>query len=119
MTMEVRVGERPPEVAQTLKSSGAQERGKLGITVENVTPEAARQMKLSSSIGALVTEVRPGSPADDGGIRPGDVVRAVNQTPVNSASDLVAATQNLKSGDTVRLRLERQGKPLFLAFELT
>ncbi len=119
MTMEVRVGERPTEMAQTSMSSGEHERGKLGITVENVTPESARQMKLSSSSGALVTEVQPGSPADDGGVRPGDVVKAVNQTPVNSASDLVAATQNLKSGDTVRLRVERQGKILFLAFELS
>jgi S1-C subfamily serine protease len=76
-------------------------------------------LNLSSSAGALVTEVRPGSPADDGGLQSGDVIREINRTPVNSAADVVAATQNLKSGDTVRLKIVRQGQIEFLAFELS
>jgi serine protease Do len=119
MSLEVKVGERPATVAENFQSSGALEKGKLGVTVENITPEAARQMSLSSHVGALVTEVRPGSPADEGGLRPGDVIKAINQTPVNNASDLVEATRSLKGGDTVRLKVERGGKPMFLAFDLS
>jgi serine protease Do len=117
--MQVKIGERPADVADNFQSSKAQEHGKLGVTVENITPEVARQLNLSSSAGALVTEVRPGSPADDGGLQSGDVIREINRTPVNSAADVVAATQNLKSGDTVRLKIVRQGQIEFLAFELS
>ena len=119
MTLDVKVGERPADVAENFPSSSAQEKGKLGITVENITAESARQMRLSSTVGALVTEVRPGSPADEAGVRPGDVIRSINQDTINNASDVVSAVQKLKSGDTVRVRLVRDGQTLFLAFELS
>jgi serine protease Do len=120
MAMQLKVGERPADVAQSFpSSSNTEEHGKLGVTVESISPEAARQMKLPSAEGALVTEVRPGSPADDAGIQPGDVIRGINTSTVNNAADMVAATQKLKSGDTVRLRVFRNGQNLFLAFELS
>lgn len=119
MNFSVRVGERPADVAENFQSSGTQRHGKLGVTVENITPQAARQMNLSSSVGALVTEVQPGSPADEAGIRPGDVIRSINQDAVNSSSDLMAAVQRLKNGDTVRLKVMRNDQTLFLAFELS
>jgi len=119
MNLQVNVGERPADLAQAFQSSGAQEHGKLGITVENITPEAARQMRLSTTVGALVTEVRPGSPADEAGVQPGDIIKGVNNTSVTSAADVVTATRNLKSGDAVRLRLVRNGQSMFVAFELS
>jgi serine protease Do len=119
MSFDVKVGERPADVTENFPSTSAQERGKLGITVENITPDVVRQMHLSSTMGALVTEVRPGSPAQDADVRPGDIIREVNRTAVNNISDLAAATRDLKSGDTVRLRLIRNGQTLLLAFELS
>jgi len=120
LEMRVMVGERPADVAENFPSSSNQaEHGKLGVTVENITPESARQMQLSSTVGALVTEVRPGSPADEAGVQPGDVIRGVNNTVVNNAADLASAVRNLKNGDAVRLRLLRNGQNLFLAFELS
>ncbi len=119
MSFSVKVGERPADVSDNFPSSSAQEHGKLGVTVENITPEVARQMHLSSTVGALVTEVRPGSPADEAGVQAGDIIRGVNSTTINSASDVVNATRGLKSGDTVRLRILRNGASLFLAFELS
>ncbi len=119
MNFEVRTGERPADVAENFQSSGAQRHGKLGITVEDITPQAARQMSLSTTVGALVTEVQPGSPADDAGVQPGDVIRSVNQDTVRNASDLMSAVQKLKSGDAVRLRITRNDQTLFLSFELS
>ncbi len=119
LNLQVRVGERPEEQAESVRTQNPEERGKLGIRVENVSPEAARELNLSSSRGALVTEVMPGSPADEAGVRSGDVIKEINHAQVNSASDLVSATRNLKDGSTILLKLERQGQNLFLAFDLS
>jgi serine protease Do len=50
----------------------------LGLRVQRITPEAARRLGLSSAKGVLVVEVQPGSPADQVGIEPADVIREVN-----------------------------------------
>ncbi len=118
-TLRVSIGERPDDLAQTSGAPAEEQRGKLGITVENITPDVAGEMNLSSRSGALVTEVRPGSPADEGGVRPGDVIREIDHKAVRSAADLSSAVRELKKGQTVLLRIDRQGQSLFLAFELS
>jgi S1-C subfamily serine protease len=59
--------------------------------------------------GALVQEVASGSPADDGGLRPGDVVTAIDGDAVSSADDLVAAVRGHEPGDKVTVTFERDG----------
>jgi serine protease Do len=78
--------------------------GKLGVGVSEITPEVAKQFHLSDGTkGVVVTELQPGSPAADARLRPGMVIQRVNGRSVNSASDLTAATQSLKTGETARL----------------
>lgn len=119
LTLDVKVGLRADNEAGPASSKESEDHGKLGITVENVTPDAARAMNLDVSHGALVTEVKPGSPADENGIRPGDVISEINHMPVNNVNDLLAVTRNLKSGATVLLRVQRQGGSMYMAFELS
>ena len=119
LSLDVKVGERPAEVGEQARTTVPEEQGKLGIRVEDLTPQVAREMRLASGKGVLVTEVTPGSPAEEGGVRPGDVVQEINRIPVNKASELVAAVHDLKSGANVLLKVERRGQPLFLAFELS
>jgi serine protease Do len=120
LSLQVSIGERPSEeTAEKQPGTTPQDdQGKLGLGVQNVTPEAARQMGLSSDKGVLVTEVRPGSPAEEGGVRPGDVIVGINHKPVSGVADLQGVVRNLESGATVLLKVEREGQPLFLAFEL-
>jgi serine protease Do len=120
LALQVSIGERPSqEMAEKQPGTPpAEDHGKLGLGVQNVTPEAARQMRLSSDKGVLVTEVRPGSPAEDGGVRPGDVIVAINHRQVSAVTDLQGIVRNLKSGSNVLLKVEREGQALFLAFDL-
>lgn len=118
LSLEVKIGERPGETAENSASPDHGKPGRLGVMVENLTPEAARQMHLPSTHGVLVTEVKPGSPADEGGIQPGDVISEVNHSPIANAADLQAAARNLKSGSTILMKVERQGQSLFLALDL-
>jgi serine protease Do len=115
----VSVGERPDDVAENFPSSKEEQHGKLGITVENVTSEAAQELRLSSNKGALVTDVKPGSPADEGGLEPGDVIHEINRTPVNTAVDLQSVARSLKPGSNVLVKVERQGQSVYLAFDLS
>ncbi len=119
ITLEVKVGELADNSRHDSGSTMPEEHGKLGITVENITPEAANAMNLDANHGALVTEVKPGSPADENGVRPGDVIREINHMAVNNVNDLLAVTRNLKEHASVLLRVQRQQQSMYLAFELS
>jgi len=124
IAMGVAVSERPAErLARADKPQPAErtaDRGKLGITVSDLNPEIAQQLNINiQGGGALVTDVQSGSPGDDGGVRPGDVIREINRKPVKSARDLQAIAGNLRNGTTVLLSVIRQGQHLFLAFDLS
>jgi serine protease Do len=119
MSMEIAVGEKPAERAENNSPVERQDHAKLGLTVENVDPDSARQLNLSSQKGALVTDVQEGSPADEGGLRAGDVIRELNHKPISNVSDLQSVVSNLKQGSTVLLNVVREGQTLFLAFDLS
>jgi putative serine protease PepD len=63
----------------------------------------------ASGDGALIQQVASGSPADDGGLQPGDIVSAIGGDSVSSADDLVAAVRGHKPGDKVKVTFERNG----------
>jgi serine protease Do len=123
MTLDVPVGQKPAERAENKKPEKDNEsnvqHAKLGLAVQNVDPETSKQMNLSNPGGALVTDVQSGSPADEGGVEPGDVIRGINHKPVNNVSDLQAVAKDLKNGTTVLLNVIRKGQSLFLSFELS
>ena len=69
-------------------AAGRVERSFLGLAFREVTPELAKVLKLERVAGAVVTEVGPGSPADQAGLRAGDVLMSFDGQPVHVASDL-------------------------------
>jgi serine protease Do len=119
LNLDVSVGERPAERAEASKPGENSEHAKLGVKVENVDADTARQLKLASANGVVVTEVQPGSPADEGNVQTGDVIREINHKSVNNAADLQAETRNLKKGSTVLLKIIREGQTRFLAFDIS
>ncbi|HEV2112674.1 MAG TPA: Do family serine endopeptidase [Terriglobales bacterium] len=77
---------------------------KLGLSVDNVTPDIASRLGLTPGKGVLVDDVKSGSFADeDLNLQRGDVILEVNKKPVNSVDEFRAAQANLKSGDAVAL----------------
>lgn len=89
-------------------------RGPLGITVAPMTPSLARELGLGpAGDGLLITAVADGSPADAAGVRPGDMIAAVNRQPVRDPVSLRRAL----TGDLNRpvlLLVNRMGHALFL-----
>ena len=84
-------------------------RGQLGVMVQDVTPDIADAMHLGETRGALVSSVVPGSPADQAGVRAGDVIVRLDSADVGGAADLRNRVGLLPVGSTVRLGLLRDG----------
>lgn len=80
-TFQVVVAER------TEKAEVARASANYGMTVQEITPEIARQLGMSKKTGVIVVEVNEGSPADEAGIRPQDVILQVNKIKINSIKD--------------------------------
>src|SRR6201987_1166655 len=99
-------------VMEQLIHFGSVKRGQLGVSMYTVTPDIAHSLGLPSVVGALVSQVVEGSPADRAGIRTGVVITAVNGQPVKCNSELRNTMGLLRVGDKVDIGLRRDGKPL-------
>src|SRR2546421_1836135 len=99
-------------VMEQLIKYGSVKRGQLGVSMYTVTPDIAHSLGLSSALGALVSQVVEGSPADKAGIRTGDVITSVNGQTVKSNSELRNTIGLLRVGDKIDIGLVRDGKPL-------
>ena len=87
----------------------------LGLRVQRITPDAARRLGLSSSKGVLVIEVQPGSPADQVGIEPADVIREINQRPIGNIKEFERATRQGRRGDRILVLVQRGDNAVFFA----
>ncbi len=86
----------------------------FGLTLGNVTPQTARRLQLPSGVsGAVITDLDPNGPSA-GVLRPGDVMTAVNGTPVASAADAGRELQKVPSGRIARILVYREGNEVFV-----
>jgi serine protease Do len=111
--VSIRIGELTDEsdVNQQVEAKDAE----LGLRVQRITPDAARRLGLASAKGVLVVEVQPGSPADQVGIEPADVIREVNQRAVNNVKEFERATRLGRRGDRILLLVQRGDNAVFFA----
>lgn len=98
------------QVMQQLIQYGEVKRGRLGVVVQNITPDLAKAFGLSSNSGVLVAQVQPGSAADKAGIKPEDVIMSINGRAVQSYRDLRNTIGLLRVGDKLTLEILRGGK---------
>jgi serine protease Do len=87
-------------------------RGRIGVSVVPVTPEAAEALDLKERKGALVAQVPKGGPAANAGIEPGDVILQFNGKDVAKSDDLPQMVGSTTPGTTVPLRVVRKGKEM-------
>ena len=97
-------------VADQLKATGKVERGQLGVVIQEVSYDLAKTFGLDKPTGALVAKVLAGSPAEQGSIKVGDIIRSVNGSEVRSSSDLPMTISSLKPNQTVKLGVWRKGQ---------
>ncbi|MFM9881772.1 MAG: Do family serine endopeptidase [Burkholderiales bacterium] len=103
----------PIEVAMRVKDDlvkhGRVHRGRIGVSIQPVSRDLAESFGLADPTGALVNAVDPGGPADNAGIKVGDIITTVESRKVEHAGDLPRIVGETKPGQKIRLSLLRNG----------
>jgi len=99
------------QVMDQLRSEGKVVRGKLGVTIQNVTADLASTLKLSNVGGALISGVTEGSAAERAGLRQGDVIVGINGEKVVDNNALRNRIAGTRPGTKVAIEIVRDGKP--------
>jgi serine protease Do len=94
-------------VADQLIETGEVSSPYLGVSLADLTPQAAEEFGLDVDSGAVVLEVVPGTPADEAGLRVEDIIVGLDDTPIESSGDLLGALRDYEPGDTVQLTIVR------------
>ena len=96
-------------IIEELIENGKVERSFLGIQLADVTASIARTLGLPSDEGVGVVVVEPGSPADDAGLQPNDIIVGLEDTEIRNSGDLLEALRRYREGTTVTVRFYRDG----------
>jgi serine protease Do len=96
-------------VSEQLRANGRVSRGRIGVTIDQVTKEVAESIGLGKPTGALVRSVEPGGPAEKAGVEAGDIITKVDGRLVEKSGDLPRIIAGVKPGNKATLQVFRRG----------
>ena len=109
----VKIGEMEEESKVATANSSSHK--SLGVAVQNLTPQIARELGLKRNAGVVVTAVEPGSAAAEATIQTGDVIREVNRKSVGNVDDFAQKIEQAKGQESILLLIQRGQNTLFAA----
>jgi serine protease Do len=98
------------DVVKQLRSTGKVTRGRIGVTIQEVTRELADSFGLNKQAGALISDVEKGGPADKAGILASDVILKFDGKTINTSNDLPRIVAGTRPGSKVSAQLWRKGE---------
>lgn len=112
-------------IAQQLIATGRVEHPYLGIQMVPLTPEVKQEINNNPNIdirveadqGILVVRVISNSPADQAGLRPGDVIQAINNQPITTSDQIQQLIEKSGVGSTLQVQVQRGGQPFTVAVQ--
>lgn len=108
------------DVAQQIIKYGSIHRGLMGIFVQHLTPELAQSMGYPENFqGALVAQVNENSPAEQAGLKAGDIITQINDTKITQATQVKTTISLLRVGTTAKIVVQRDNKSLTLSALVT
>ena len=99
-------------VYEQIRKNGRVRRGDIGVRAQTITPVLAAGLSLTRDYGVMLADVLPGSSAARAGLRPGDLVVAVDAKPVENGRQFQLSLYRHVAGDVVALEILRAGKPV-------
>lgn len=110
LTLYVTMGElKGEEVVASIPQEG-----KLGLAVQAVTPQIAESLGLERGDGVVVASVKAGSPAEEAGLKPGDVILEIDRKPIHHVSDYRKAVAEAGQGKGMLILVRREEGTMFL-----
>ncbi|MEC5199594.1 serine protease DegQ [Arthrobacter sp. PL16] len=95
------------EVAEELREDGTAEHAYMGLAPGAITPQIAERLNLQDASGVVVLSVSEGGPADDAGIRPGDIITKIGDDELSAPEGLLSALRQREPGDSVTVETRR------------
>lgn len=105
-------------IVEELKSGGKVKRARLGVALDDLTEETAKELKLSGPEGAFVRQVQNGSAAAEAGIDVEDVILEIDGAKIKSANDVVSKIRASKVGQRISVVVFRKGQILKISVKL-
>jgi serine protease Do len=103
------------DVTQQIIRFGSIRRGLMGIYVQHLTPELAQSLGYKEDFqGALVSQVNPNSPAEQAGLRAGDIITQINDTKITQATQVKTTISLLRVDSTAKIIVQRDNKSVTL-----
>ena len=115
VTLGTRPGEK--ELAETFRY-GEFLFDVLGLRVETLKNVDGKELRADSPNGVKVVDIKKGSPAYDNNIKRGDIITEVSKSIIKNENDYESELDAFSEGDTIMLRIIRNGSPLYVAFEI-
>ena len=113
-SIEVTIGTMPQKVEGQLPEKATA----WGLSVQDITPELAQQLGLNpDEQGVVISGVAPGSPAEEAGLQPGDVVKEVNRQEIHNLNDYNQALEKAKQDKSLLLVIKRGGTTHFVVLK--
>ncbi|HOI16050.1 MAG TPA: DegQ family serine endoprotease [Geobacteraceae bacterium] len=109
--------ERMADSGQSTQKEASAE-ARFGLVVTDLTKDIAARLRIQETSGVVVTEVKPGSAAEEAGISVGDIIRQINTTPVKNTREYSKLVSSLKKGATVPFLVRRGDSSLFVALKV-
>jgi len=106
-------------VVNQLIKYGSVKRGLLGIGAQDITPDLASAFDIGTTSGAAVTQILPGSPAEQGGLLVGDIITSIDGSPIKNASDVVNTIGFLRVDSKIKINVLRQNKAITVSVTLS
>ena len=101
-------------VMRQLEEHGEMQRGRIGVMIQDLTPDLAEALALDVARGALVSRVESGSPAEAAGLQAGDVIVAVNGSETEGSRELRNAIGMVRVGEEVTVEVQREQRRIRL-----
>jgi serine protease DegQ len=106
------------EVIDQLIEFGEVQRGQLGVTIQDFTPDLAEALGMEAGVGAVISQVMPDSAAEAAGLQPGDLIVSVDGRPVAGSADLRSQIGLKRLGRDIEIGIIRDGQNLTLQAKL-